>query len=423
MNAPRLAPAVLLAFSLALVTACEESGETVGPPGPSALVILQGDGEVAVAGTVVRRQPTVRVLDTAGDGVAEVSVSFVVTSGGGQVTASSARTDLEGTASTLWILGLDPSRPQALQASAAGLSAAFTATAQPPEAGLSYVGREGYVEYLAGDLPIVLSAPHGGDVEPTEIPDRTWGTMARDRNTSELALVIRSEIREQTGLYPHVILSHLHRVKLDPNREIGEAAQGNPHAERAWYEFHSFIEAAEASVSRTFGDGFYVDLHGHAHEIPRIELGYLLSAEDLDLSDDQLGLPGVSARSSLRALANTTTESFAELLRGETSLGGLLDTRGFPCVPGPRDPGPGSNPYFTGGYNTIRHGSRDGGSISGVQLEANFPGVRDTPENRAGFARALTEVLDIFFEVHFERDLEAGFGAVATSSRGGGRGF
>jgi len=59
------------------------------------------------------------------------------------------------------------------------------------------------------------------------------------------------------------------------------------------------------------------------------------------------------------------------------------------------------NPYFTGGYSTRRHGSRDGGTVSGVQIEAHYTGIRNTSENRENFAEILTELLDIYFQEHF----------------------
>lgn len=38
--------------------------------------------------------------------------------------------------------------------------------------GQSYFGRNDYVEYIPGELPVVLSAPHGGSLEPEEIAPR-----------------------------------------------------------------------------------------------------------------------------------------------------------------------------------------------------------------------------------------------------------
>jgi hypothetical protein len=51
--------------------------------------------------------------------------------------------------------------------------------------------------------------------------------------------------------------------------------------------------------------------------------------------------------------------------------------------------------------NTARHGSLNGGAISGVQIEAPHPGFRDTPENQTGFGTAHARVFDEFFVHHF----------------------
>jgi len=52
-------------------------------------------------------------------------------------------------------------------------------------------------------------------------------------------------------------------------------------------------------------------------------------------------------------------------------------------------------PYFRGGYNTARHG-RDAAPLAGLQIETYSRGVRDTPESRAKFARALAETLETY---------------------------
>ena len=157
------------------------------------------------------------------------------------------------------------------------------------ESGKSYWGRGNYVQYIPGELPVVFSATHGGLLIPAEIPNRSYGVTTSDRNTMELTQAIRRAFVEQTGFAPHVIISHLRRRKLDPNREIVEAAQSNPYAEQAWRELHAWIRTARAVVEERFGRGMYFDIHGHSHDIDRLELGYLLDASELDRFDAPAG--------------------------------------------------------------------------------------------------------------------------------------
>src|SRR5262245_42335185 len=78
------------------------------------------------------------------------------------------------------------------------------------QAGQTYYGRNRYIEYLAGDLPFILSAPHGGRDRPEEIPDREQGTFAFDTNTQELARTITDELHARTGHWPHVVICRIH---------------------------------------------------------------------------------------------------------------------------------------------------------------------------------------------------------------------
>lgn len=270
------------------------------------------------------------------------------------------------------------------------------------EPGTSYFGRREYIEYVPGELPLVISAPHGGDLEPEEMANRTYGTMVRDSNTRETLLAVREAFLERTGAAPHIVISHLRRTKLDPNRDSVEAAQGDPYALQAWREFQGFIETGSATVVEDHGTGLYLDLHGHGHDIDRVELGYLLSANDLNRPDDELDSPTFAEKSSVRALFHATDIPFSRLIRGPESLGGLLGELGVRSVPSPGDPRPGSDPYFSGGHNTLRHGSRDTQvGVSGIQLELHFEGVRDTPANRSAFGLRLAAAVELFVEAHY----------------------
>lgn len=265
----------------------------------------------------------------------------------------------------------------------------------------SYFGRRAYVEYVPGELPVVISVPHGGSLEPDEIPDRVGGTTVTDLWTKETARAVRDAFVERTGHAPHLVISHLERVKLDPNREIGEAAEGDPFAENAWREFHAFIDTAEATVVARYGAGLYIDLHGHGHVVLRAELGYLLGGGDLARPDSVLDASGYADASSIRALVAAADAPFSELLRGSTSLGGLLAAGGVAAVPSPSDPSPGSDPYFSGGYNTARHGSRTAGTaVDGVQIELPREGTRDTDAHRRAFAAVLAEAVESLMRTH-----------------------
>lgn len=137
-----------------------------------------------------------------------------------------------------------------------------------------------------------------------------------------------------------------------------------------------------------------IDLHGHSHAIPRIELGYHISAARLRLDDAGL-LPHV-ANSSVAQLhrLKAAGDTGAMLFRGPRALGSRLAALGVPSVPSDVTPAPlVGEEYFSGGYNTERHGSRSGGAVDAIQLESHYTGVRDTAANRQAFAETLVTAL------------------------------
>lgn len=389
--------ALLTGVALLFAPGCGGSGSTQ-PPVVAELEPVVGDEQSGAAGAALTIDPVVRAVDASGRSVASASITFTVTAGGGATTDTTVVADAQGRASTTWFLGPQPAAASRLRASSGSAQVELTADAGRPASGATYFGRNQYIESISGDLPIIISAPHGGTLVPEEIPDRTSGTTVRDLNTEELARLVGDTLEARTGARPHLVITRLRRTKLDANREIVEAAQGNEHAGRAWFEYHAFLEAARAIVTAEHGAGLYVDLHGHGHTIQRIELGYLLTASDLALSDDALDQPAYVQKSSVRALVQTREIPLSTLMRGAGSFGEMLVSRGYPAVPSPSDPTPGSAPYFNGGYNTVRYGSRNGGTISGVQIELNSIGVRDTQANREAFASALADVLLQFVE-------------------------
>jgi hypothetical protein len=278
--------------------------------------------------------------------------------------------------------------------------------------GRSYFGTNAYVEYVAGNAPVILAAPHGGALTPSTIPDRTaarcggFATTTTDLNTIDLVRAMQASYHARFGRYPHVVISHLARRKADVNRTPPEATCNDAEAETAYREWHSFIDIAKRAVLASNGKGWYMDMHGHGHANQRLELGYLLDGARLDANDSTLNsIAALADTSSIRTIARTSGASLSALLRGPDALGTLFANNGFPAVPSATDPGPLGAPYFSGGDDTRRHscgaeatafGGATGGNICGVQIETNFTGVRDNAANRQRFADVSAIVLEQF---------------------------
>ncbi len=269
-------------------------------------------------------------------------------------------------------------------------------------------GTDRFIEYRPGELPVVLTSPHGGSLLPASIPDRKEGVTAKDLNTQELTFALSDAFFAATGKRPHVIASHLHRRKLDPNREIKEAAAGDPAAERAWREFHDFIRTANANAVSAHGFAFLIDVPQTPLTDGKHTLGYGLTNAQLNLDDRAFDASDLASVSSLRDLHARIGGSGAELLRGPRSLGTLLAERGVRAIPSGPEPRPEQHPYFSGGYIVQTHTrAADTPKVDGVQFEHHRDGIRDTAANRERFARIAVEVLSVFLRERYRYTLPA----------------
>lgn len=256
-----------------------------------------------------------------------------------------------------------------------------------------------YIKYLQGTIPIIISAPHGGTLKPDHIPNRTYGKKGRDKYTDLLTQDIALEFYKQTGKYPYVIILELARKKLDANREIKEAAQGNQEAIKIYNTFHSTIQKSIEEVNQKFNKGLYINLHGHSHPNSYIEFGYLLHNDILKLSDKEI--KKYQELSSIKNLSKISKEPFIEQLKGENSLSGLMLKKGYKSIPSQEIPYALDDKYFKGAYNTKKYGSYYGGNINGIQVEFPRIGFRDTEENRQKLAKDFVNSIVEFMKIHY----------------------
>ena len=262
----------------------------------------------------------------------------------------------------------------------------------------------GWVTASDGTVPLVIVAPHGGALSPIELPDRSCAgcETVNDANTQALAMEISDAFARRIGKRPFVVANLLSRRKFDANRDLSEATGSYAPLAPFWTLFHERIDSAKARAVRVHPRALLIDLHGHAHAVARLDLGYLLSAANLRLPDSVVTpLMFASSIAGLDAVA-VSRDSGVALLRGARSLGSRFAQVGFPTVPSAADPAPAAgDAYFNGGYNTQRHGSQSAGSVDAIQIECNYAGVRDTPTARTNFAEAFATAALAYFADHY----------------------
>ena len=264
---------------------------------------------------------------------------------------------------------------------------------------------QGYISYRVGNTPIIITVPHDGTLTPSTFPNRT-GSSARAENTRKVAEQFAYFFNANSnGLYPHIIYNNISRSKLDPDLNQMDGAQGNSYANLSYGTYHSFLQTAVDSVEAYFDAGILLNLVEHNHSNQIVELGYLLSASDLDLTNLQLN--SYSAQSSVSQIADISTSSFAEVIRGYNSLGTLIVGRSytsndvtysFEAVPTLDNPTIGSTDYSSGGYTIAQYGSSNGGKINGIDVATPFAGFRDNANAYRALAVILEESVKIFYQ-------------------------
>ena len=276
--------------------------------------------------------------------------------------------------------------------------------------GKSYYGRNAYTTYYPGNIPIILSIPHGGDITPSEISNRTYGVTVTDSNTIELGMAISNYLFSKYNIRPYVIINNLKRTKLDANRDKTEAAQGNIFAERAFDEFHYYISSARDEIIKNFNKGLLFDIHGHGANPDgfvdlRTWIGYLLTGSELDSSDAYIDQNINIDETSIYSIINSSDESLSNLIRGPNSLGSIFERNDYTALPSLDSPGPQGMRYFSGGFNTFIYGTNKNFNFSAIQLEFPYPGLRDTSSSRNLFAIAFSEIIHEYFLYHYDIDL------------------
>ena len=263
-----------------------------------------------------------------------------------------------------------------------------------------------YTSYIKGNLPIILSAPHGGDINAPEIKTRTSGIFDKDDFTKELTLDIVNEFHKQTNKYPYAVIMNLSRKKIDANRDIFEAIEmDDKNALNAYNSFHKAINNSFDEVKSTFKYGLYFDIHGQSHSHNCLELGYLLTNDKLKLEDKEL--KNYKEDSSLNSLSSISNKDFLDLLKGDSSFGTILCKNAQDSIPSSKiHYANDDKEYFEGAFNTQSYSQIGSPMITAIQCEFPYKS-RSTKENRLNCAKAFVYSIIEYYKIHFDIDLKA----------------
>jgi len=267
--------------------------------------------------------------------------------------------------------------------------------------GVSYYGDSSWIEYIPGNMPIIIVAPHAGLLQPASLPD--INTRGSDNGTMNLALFMRDSLHFKAGgCRPHVIINHLRANKLNPVHsasDSGTSAGTNANALNALNEFHAFIQVAHDKVTADFGKGHYFELHGNGTAEHWNMVGLGISKSVLKLSDSVINTK--VNNSTIKHLCTTGGANFLEVLKGSTSLGGMLDSLGWKSAPSPAHPSPPDTAtFFYAGQNTWRYGSRSSGTIDATHLESYWKFMVYN-SNRSKYSNDLANSILRFMTIHY----------------------
>lgn len=276
-------------------------------------------------------------------------------------------------------------------------------------------GSYNLVQLEVGDYnsPIILASPHDGEVKQyndgtqiVKISERVHSSAVtvRDINTTDLCHKIADSLQKLTGLRPHVIVNKIARSHMEPNRALADAYLRHPAAVKAWEEYHDFLKVARQIVKKNVGKGLFIDMHGHGHDNDRIEVGYLLTSNDLNNVNESIDV--MAYKTSIFSRSKNSIYPFSSLINGDVAFGTLLANRNCPSVPSKQDPRPWDDEYFNGGYCTGTYGSRrSNDNIDAIQLETPGPIIRNNEPLRIASSGRMSRAIIDYMKLHYELDL------------------
>ncbi len=226
-----------------------------------------------------------------------------------------------------------------------------------------------FLDIRSGGIPVVISAPHGGERDIPGIPVRMYGEHDIDDRTYQLATGIRAELASlMGGRAPFLVASCVARTYIDFNRAASQAYETEAVAPlyRAYHDALSVAvkQAKAMDVSRAI----LIDVHGQSRNMARV----------------------------YRGTQNGKTADNGALYRiDHPGFVSVLFAGGIELWPG--EPTGRESRYYNGGFIVMVQGLSGTGGINALQLEFGMD-FRDSPEALARTARTVASALAAWLE-------------------------
>jgi N-formylglutamate amidohydrolase len=221
---------------------------------------------------------------------------------------------------------------------------AQTKTKEPPKA-------TSLVFVQQGNIPIVITSPHGGREAILDAPPRKGGdglyrfVAVPDENSGDLADKLAEELAKRLEHKPFVIRAKFSRKYCDVNREAKDAYE-SPAAKKQYDAYHAAIEAACRKVLDRWHGGLLLDIHGQS------------------TYPDKL----IRGTNNGRTVTRLVERQGAEAYLGKSSLLGLMEKRGYAVLP-PIDTMDKEPERYAGGFTVKTYGSHQAAGIDAIQFE------------------------------------------------------
>ncbi len=244
-----------------------------------------------------------------------------------------------------------------------------------------------------GALPLILSAPHGGSARIADMAERVrpdasaggeaakWGGFhggAGDTGTLELTQAVADRVKSRLGRAPYVVLARVQRRYVDLNRPASLAYDppGTDGPKEVYDAYHRALEEFGRDVTRTFGRGLLLDIHGQGEARGTVFRGTVDG----------------------RAVSHLLHKDGPAALTGPDSIFGVLAAKGYDVHPAIGSMAREDRRY-RGGFITATYGSA-GGSAAGSTIDAiqiEFGTDFRTKERRPQTADDLADAIVRFY--------------------------